>query len=235
MSSIGLHGLRRVAVVPGVELVEASRARASARRGMRAPRSHASMFRAAFLPCPTRDRDRALRRHHVAAGEDARRSPSSCCGRPDRAVRRSRAPARLSSSERSTSWPSASTSESASSVSNSPVGCGKPLASSAIFSTVNVPSSLDALDRRQPLDHHAFLQRFLELEIVRGHLLARAPVDDDRFAGAQPLGRARDVERRVAAAVDDDAAAQHAAVPRPPCCAAPLPRRACAPRRAAGM
>ena len=50
-------------------------------------------------------------------------------------------PGTPSSSDRSTSWPSASTSESASRVSNSPVGCGKPLASSAIFSTVIVPSS----------------------------------------------------------------------------------------------
>ena len=45
-------------------------------------------------------------------------------------------PGTPSSSERSTSWPSASTTESASSVSNSPVGCGLPFSSSCIFSTV---------------------------------------------------------------------------------------------------
>ncbi len=65
------------------------------------------------------------------------------------------------------------------------------------------------LDRRQPLDHHAFLQRLLDLEVVRGHLLARAAVDDDRLGGAEALRGARDVERGVAAAVDDHAPAQH--------------------------
>ena len=69
-------------------------------------------------------------------------------------------------------------------------------------------AALDRLDGRQPLHHHAFLQRLLDLEIVRRHLLARAAVDDDGLAGAEPLGGARDVDGGVAAAVDHHAAAQ---------------------------
>ena len=76
--------------------------------------------------------------------------------------------------------------------------------------------------------------RLLDLEVVRGHPLARAPVDDDRLLGAEPLGRAGDVHRGVAAAVDDHAppeqrlllalhAAQHA-----------RRRRGCAPPRRRG-
>ena len=118
-------------------------------------------------------------------------------------------PGTPSSSDRSTSWPSASTSESASSVSSSPVGCGKPLASSAIFSTVSVPSSAMFLIVDSHLIKTPFLQRFLDFEVVRGHFFAGAPVDDDRFGCAQPLGRSRDVERGVAAAVHDDAPAEH--------------------------
>ena len=48
----------------------------------------------------------------------------------------------------------------------------------------------------------------LDLEVVRGHPLAGAPVDDDRLAGAEPLRGARRVHRRVAAAVDDDPPAE---------------------------
>ena len=65
---------------------------------------------------------------------------------------------------------------------------------------------LDARDGIEPLHHDAFLERFLQFEVVRRHLLARAPVDDDRFGRAQAFGRARDIERGVAAAVDHDAA-----------------------------
>ena len=43
---------------------------------------------------------------------------------------------------------------------------------------------------------HAFLQRLLDLEVVRRHLLARAAVDDDRVGGAQALGGARHVDAR---------------------------------------
>ena len=68
------------------------------------------------------------------------------------------------------------------------------------------------LDRGEPLHHHALLERLLDLEVVRGHPLARAPVDDDRLARAEALGGARGVHRRVAAAVDDDAPAEQRAL-----------------------
>ncbi len=89
------------------------------------------------------------------------------------------------------------------------MGCGKPCFVELHLLDRQRARVLHPLDRRQPLDEHAFLQRLLDLEIVRRHLLARAAVDDDRLGGAQPLGGACNVERRVAAAVDDDAAAQH--------------------------
>ena len=50
-------------------------------------------------------------------------------------------PATSSSSERSASWPRARITESASSSSSSPVGWGKPVSSSSIFSTVTLPPS----------------------------------------------------------------------------------------------
>ncbi len=43
---------------------------------------------------------------------------------------------------------------------------------------------------------------------MRRHFVAGAAIDDDRF-GAHALGRARDVDRGVAAAIDDDAATEH--------------------------
>jgi hypothetical protein len=74
---------------------------------------------------------------------------------------------------------------------------------------VSASPSSACLMVRQPLDHHAFLQRLLDLEVVRRHLLARAAVDDDGLGGAQPLGGARHVDGGVAAAVDHHAAAEH--------------------------
>ena len=68
------------------------------------------------------------------------------------------------------------------------------------------------LDRGQPLDHHAFLQRLFHLEVVRRHLLAVAPVDDDGLGRTQPLGRARHVDRGVAATIDHHLATQHGLV-----------------------
>ena len=66
--------------------------------------------------------------------------------------------------------------------------------------------AVDLLDRAQPVDLDAFLDRFVGLEVVGGHLLARAAVDDERI-GAEPPRGARRVHRRVAAAVDRDAPA----------------------------
>ena len=202
------HRLRRVGVVPGVELVEGgdrvlgrglvARRRAATRR-CGAPPS----CRGRCRPSPCAPTAPCRRRRRCPDGPVIMLGPTSTV--PSLSV----SPGTPSSSDRSTSWPSASTSESDSSVSNSPVGCGKPLSSSFIFSTVSVPSSVMLRDRRQPLDEHALLQRLLELEVVRRHLLARAAVDDDRLARAQPLRGARDVERGVAAAVDDDPPAEH--------------------------
>ncbi len=73
------------------------------------------------------------------------------------------------------------------------------------------------LDRREPLHHHALLERLLHLEVVRGHPLACAAVHDDRLARAQALGGAGGVHRGVPAAVDDDAPAEQRALLRPPC------------------
>ena len=116
-------------------------------------------------------------------------------------------PGACSRSERSTSWPSASTSESASSVSNSPVGCGKAgLVELHLLDRHR--AALDRLDGREPFHRHAFLQRLLELEIMRRHFLARAAIDDDRLGRAETAGGAGGVERGVAAAVDDDLAAE---------------------------
>ena len=105
------------------------------------------------------------------------------------------------------SWPSASTSESASSSSTSPVGCGKPVSSSSIRSITQL-ALVDLLDRRQPLHHHALLLGLGDLDLVGGHALAVAPVDDDRLLGAEPLRGPGRVHRRVAAAVDRDPAAE---------------------------
>ena len=99
------------------------------------------MWRAAFLPWPT-----AI----VTVRSDGTMSPPAkmpgwpviMSGVTATTPPLTMSPGTPSSSERSTSWPSASTSESASSVSNSPVGCGNPSASSAIFSTVSEPPSM---------------------------------------------------------------------------------------------
>ena len=51
-----------------------------------------------------------------------------------------------------------------------------------------------------------------DLEVVRGHPLAGAAVDDDRVARPEALGGAGGVHRRVPAAVDDDAPAEQRAL-----------------------
>ena len=101
----------------------------------------------------------------------------------------------LSSSDRSTSWPKASTmSVSASMVSNSPVGCGKPLSSSAIFSTVNVVSSTRLMVLSH--DHDALVEGLLQLEVVCGHLLAGASIHDQCFLAPSRAGGARPRQAR---------------------------------------
>ena len=60
----------------------------------------------------------------------------------------------------------------------------------------------------QPPHLHAFLDRLLDLEVVRGHPVSGPPVDHDRVGRAQPLRGTGDVHRRVTAADDCDAAAE---------------------------
>ena len=104
-------------------------------------------------------------------------SAANCDARHLRAGSRCRSPG-----------PSASTIASALSVSNRPVGCGRPLASSSIISTVRSGPTI-SLMRGQPLDLDAFLDRLVGLEGVRRHVRAVAPIDDERFVGAQALRR----------------------------------------------
>ncbi len=66
-----------------------------------------------------------------------------------------------------------------------------------------------ALDGREPLHQDSLRLRLLDLEVVSGHALARPSVDDDRLLGAEPLRGPRRVDRGVAAAVDDHPAPQH--------------------------
>jgi hypothetical protein len=89
-----------------------------------------------LLAVADRDGHVALGRHHVAAGEEA-----GATGHHRRRIDADDAVVDLeagtpSSSERSTSWPSASTTESAANVSKIPVAQGLPFSSSSIFSIV---------------------------------------------------------------------------------------------------
>ena len=62
---------------------------------------------------------------------------------------------------------------------------------------------IDLLDRPQPVDLDAFLDGFIGLEGVRGHLLPGASIDDE-WLGAQPARGPRCIHRGVATAVNRD-------------------------------
>ncbi len=64
--------------------------------------------------------------------------------------------------------------------------------------------TLERGDGAQPVDTHAFALGVGRLLLVRRHLLAGAPVDDDRLFGAEPARHPGRVHRGVAAAVDRD-------------------------------
>src|SRR5512132_584271 len=66
---------------------------------------------------------------------------------------------------------------------------------------------VDRLDGPQPVDHDAFLQRLVRFELVRRHLRPGAPIDDHRLV-AEAHGDAGGVHCRIAAAVDGDLAAE---------------------------
>ena len=108
----------------------------------------------------------------------------------------------------SVSWPRARITVSAASVSNRPVGCGKPESSSSITSTVSLGPSKAVIVRSQ-LIRTPFALGVLGLLGVGRHLCAGAAVDDQRLVGAQPAGHPGGVHRRVAAAVDRHPAADH--------------------------
>ena len=96
------------------------------------------MQRAAFLPCPTAT---VMVRSAGTMSPPAKtpRQPVIMSGATLTTPSVISSPWTSDRNDRSTSWPRARMSESASMVSNSPVGWGLPCASRVIFSTVNVP------------------------------------------------------------------------------------------------
>ena len=165
------------------------------------------MFRAAFLPWPiatvtVRSAGTMSPPAKIPGCPVIRSAPTSTVP-PENVT-----PGTPSSTARSASWPSASTRQSAVSSSNSPVGCGNPVSSSRIFSITSLPSSACAtVDSQRIVD--AFLERLFHLDVVRGHPVPGAPVDDDGLGRAEPARGARRVHGGVPAAVDGDAAAEH--------------------------
>ena len=77
---------------------------------------------------------------------------------------------------------------------------GRPASSSSITSTVN-SRPVERGDRAQPVDANAFAFGLLGFLRVSRHLLAGAPVDDQRLLGAQPMSHPGGVHRGVTAAV----------------------------------
>ena len=120
--------------------------------------------------------------------------------------RLSSTPSRLVRRPWSTFCPSASTTVSASMVSNSPVGCGQPFSSSTMVSTLSACSSASLMVRNQ-LTTTPSSSASSDLEVVGGHLLAGAAIHDDGLR-AEPLGGAGNVDRGVAAAVHDHPASK---------------------------
>jgi hypothetical protein len=62
---------------------------------------------------------------------------------------------------------------------------------------------IDLLDRAQPADRDALVERIIGFAVMRRHLGARAPIDDHWLGSETPRG-ARRVHGRVAAAIDGD-------------------------------
>ena len=186
------------------------RARAWAALGRRrSPRSHASMFPAAFLPCPTPT--------VTVRSAGTMSPPANTPGQPVIIDGETRTvpsllelhPGHVRAGTRCrSSWPSARITVSAASVSNRPVGCGNPVSSSSIASTVQL-GPVERGDRAQPVDPHALPLGLLRLLLVRRHLLTGAPVDDQRVVRAQAARHPGGVHRGVAAAVDRDPPPDH--------------------------
>ena len=173
------------------------------------------MLRAAFLPWPTATVTVRSDGHHVAAGEDAR-CPVIMFG-PTFTTPSLDFEARHAVEQRQI--------DVLAEREHQRVGLDRLELAGGLRETLLVErhlldrdrAFLGLLDRREPLHHHAFLQRLLELGFVRRHLLARAAIDDHRLArrrAAWPCARrrARCCRRRTR-----PRAGRAAASPRLPC------------------
>jgi len=152
-------------------------------------------------------RHRPLGGHHVAAGEDARRSGHHRGGHDDGAVGRESDPG-----DRAEEGGVALLAERE----DQAVG-GEGLEASGRVRDAGVVElhrlhdelvALEGADGAQPVDRDALGLGLGRLLGVGGHLRPGAPVDDEGIGGAEAPGCARRVHRRVAAAVDRDAAAE---------------------------
>ena len=177
------------------------------RRLVRLPAQPAVDVAGGLLAVPDADRDRALVGHHVAAGEDPRVAGHHVRRRPDHAVLD--LDARHAVEQRQVGV-LAEREHHRVRLELLELAGGLGEARLVELHLLDHELALvGLLDRGEPAHQHALLLGLLDLEVVGGHALARAPVDDDRLLGAEPLGRARHVHRGVAAAVDDHAAPEH--------------------------
>ena len=96
---------------------------------------------------------------------------------------------------------------SASSVSNSPVGFGRPFSSISMRSTVNVVSSISLIVRSQWIITPSSSASLASKSWAGISFLVRL-IDDHRLIGTKALDRAGDIHGRVAAAIDDDPSAE---------------------------
>ena len=210
---LGLLAPVVVAEVPEVELVErrqrvlgAGRERLAAQVGVDAARG--------LLAVPDPDRDRALARHRVAAGEHA--------GRPGH----ERGPVDLDDVTVEL-HPGQSVEEAGVALLAEGEDDGVGLELLEAPGAVGLALLVELLDldrqvafthradRAQPVDPDALRLGVGRLVLVRGHLLAGPAVDDDRVVGPEPAGDPGGVHGGVAAAVDRDPAGQRLLLPGP--------------------
>ena len=168
------------------------------------------MLRAACLPWPTPDGDGALGGHHVAAGEDALVAGHHALIDPHHAVLDLKA--RHPAQQRQVGFLAQRQHERVGLKLRQLAGGLGKAGLVELHLLQQHPAFAGVPDRGEPLHHHALFEGFLDLGVVRGHALARAAVHDDRLLGAQALGGASGVHRRVAAPVDDDAPAKQRAL-----------------------
>ena len=165
------------------------------------------MWRAARLPCPIAKGDGALGRDHVAAGEDARVTGHHRLVRP---ARRRPPPGTPGSSfeERHVRFLAEHEDERVGlQLLQLPGRLWEP-GLVELHALDHELAGVPRADGNSHLNEYALPLRLLDLEVVRGHAVAGAPVDDDRLLRAEALCGAGDVHGRVPAAVDGDAAAE---------------------------